>query len=111
MDVTGGHTSGVVRPARNSSNSSLACTVQTFSDDLRESLRRKRLAEKIDASFQPKTFAGDFRAVAADINHFYFVARLEKLFGQFFSGHPAGHHQVSQQQMNFIVVLFPDLQG
>ena len=79
--------------------------------DLRELLRRKRLGEKIDAVLQPQVSDGDFGAVAAGVNHLQFWILLQKPFAQINSRHAARHDQVGQQQSDFLVVPFPNLQG
>ena len=88
----------------------LAARVQTVADGLRQFLRRERFGEEIDIFRKGKILADDFGAVAAHVDHFQFGIFLQETLRQVFSDHAVRHHQIGQQQTDFIPVLLPDFQ-
>ena len=84
--------------------------IQTVADGFRQFLRLEGFGQKVHIFGNGKIRTHDFRAVAAHVNYFQFWHFLPEPFGQVFSGHAIGHHQIGQQQTDFGPVFPPDLQ-
>src|ERR1700677_257861 len=85
--------------------------VQFCADRLRAFVSVEWLGKKVDAFFQWQVPACHLGAVAAGIDHFQSGILLQEKPGEFLAVHPAGQHEVGEEQADFTAVFIPRFQG